>query len=233
MTEWFTSDLHFNHKFVSGLRGFWTADDDGKEVVPDTEAHNQAIIDAWTKVVKPDDLVWCVGDMCVSASGWIKALEIIGSLPGRKILVSGNHDPTANHHRDARKYQRAALEVFEAVQEYGRIKMAPRDAWYGGYVLVSHYPYSGSGSDHGTERYTQFRLPDLGMPLIHGHTHGKEKLHISDSGTPEVHVGFDAWGRLVAKHEIEKMIDRFDQVKTMKENLVTAIREGVQEDHGN
>lgn len=224
MTEWFTSDPHFEHRFVSGLRGFWIGD--GEERVPDVATHNQAIIDAWTAVVKPDDLVWVVGDTCVSVSGWAKALEIIGSLPGRKILVSGNHDPTANHHRDARKYQRAALEVFEAVQEYGRIKMAPKDSWYGGYVLVSHYPYSGEGSDHGEERYTQYRLPDLGMPLIHGHTHGKEKLHFSDAGTPEVHVGFDAWGRLVAKHEIEKMLDTALSSGSVKHvKPIVAIRE--------
>lgn len=206
MTEWFTSDLHFGHKFVSGLRGFWSPPSTLQ--VPDAEAHDKAIIDNWTAMVKPDDMVWVLGDICVSASGWVKALEILGSLPGRKILVSGNHDPTANHHRDARKYQRAALKVFDAVQEYGRIKMAPRDSWYGGYVLVSHYPYSGVGSDHGEERYSQYRLPDLGMPLIHGHTHGTEKLHFSDKGTPEIHVGLDAWDmKLVAKHTIENLID--------------------------
>ena len=45
------------------------------------------------------------------------------------------------------KFQRSALEIFESVQEYGRIKLAPKDSPYGGYVLLSHYPYSGTGSD--------------------------------------------------------------------------------------
>lgn len=206
MATYFTSDLHIGHKFVAGLRGFY-----GEALGSvDLDAHDDAIRQAFL-VVKPDDIVWVLGDICVSASGWVKALEILKELPGRKRLISGNHDPVANHHRDSWKYQRAALEVFESVQEYGRIKLAPRDSPYGGYVLMSHYPYSGVGSDHGEERYTQYRLPDLGMPIIHGHTHGTEKLHFSEAGTPQIHVGLDAWNmRLVSQNEVEKLLAAVD-----------------------
>lgn len=204
MATYFTSDLHIGHKFVAGLRGFH-----GEALGSvDLDAHNDAIMQSW-KVVQADDIVWVLGDICVSASGWVNALEILKELPGRKRLISGNHDPVANHHRDAWRFQRAALEVFESVQEYGRIKFAPRDSPYGGYVLMSHYPYSGTGSDHGEERYSQYRLPDLGMPLIHGHTHGTEKLHLSDAGTAQVHVGLDAWGmKLVSQHQVEQLLDK-------------------------
>lgn len=196
MATYHTSDLHIGHKFVSGLRGFENTDD-----------HDEAIMHAFD-VLKDDDIVWVQGDICVSASGWIRALEILKGCPGRKRLISGNHDPSANHHRDSWKFQKAALEVFESVQEYGRLKMAPRDSPYGGYVLMSHYPYSGDGSDRGEERYTQYRLPDLGMPLLHGHTHNTEKLHFSDAGTPQIHVGMDAWNmKLVSQREVEKMLD--------------------------
>lgn len=208
MATYFTSDFHIGHRFVAGLRGFWNTEPvETSTKIVDLEAHNQAVVDAFL-VVKPDDIVWILGDVCISSSGWINALEILKECPGRKRLISGNHDPVANHHRDSWKFQRAALEVFESVQEYGRIKLAPKDSPYGGYVLMSHYPYSGIGSDHGEERYTQYRLPDLGMPLIHGHTHGTEKLHLSSAGTPQVHVGMDAWNmKLVPQHEIEKLLD--------------------------
>jgi len=208
MATYFTSDLHIGHKYVAGLRGFWEGDGEpGPDSVPDLDSHTRAVVDAWS-VVRPDDIVWVLGDICISASGWPWALEVLKGCPGRKRLISGNHDPVANHHRDSWKYQRAALEVFESVQEYGRLKLAPKDSPYGGYVLMSHYPYSGIGSDHGMERYTQYRLRDMGMPLIHGHTHGTEKLHFSQDGTPEIHVGMDAWKmKLVSQHQIELLID--------------------------
>jgi calcineurin-like phosphoesterase family protein len=224
MTTWFTSDLHIGHKFVAGLRGFWEGDGEpGPTSVPDVDSHTQAIIKAFS-VVEPDDIVWILGDICISASGWVSALSVLRDwCPGRKRLISGNHDPVANHHRDAWKFQKAALEVFESVQEYGRVKFAPRDSPYGGYVLLSHYPYSGTGSDRGEERYSQYRLPDLGMPLIHGHTHGKEKLHLSDRGTPQIHVGMDAWGmKLVPQHDVEQLLDKVPVVARVEEEALLA-----------
>lgn len=198
MTTYLTSDFHIGHGFVSGLRGF-------KSV----EEHDKAIQDAFN-VVFPDDIVWILGDICVSASGWMRALELLKKQPGRKRLIAGNHDPVANHHREAWKFYRQGMEVFESIQEYGRIKIG------GGYALMSHYPYSGTGSDHEgeEERYSQYRLPDLGMTLFHGHTHGKERVHYSDRGTLEVHVGMDAWGmQLVPFHDLEKLLREKDREK--------------------
>lgn len=205
MATYFTSDLHLGHKFVTGLRGFWTGE--GEDRVPDTEAHDQAIVKAFS-VLTQNDIVWILGDICISTSGWPRALDLLKGCPGRKRLISGNHDPSANHHRDSWKFQKSALEVFECVQEYGRLKFGSTDSPYGGYVLMSHYPYSGTGSDHGTERYTQYRLPDLGMPILHGHTHGTEQLHFSDAGTAQIHVGLDAWDmKLVRQNQIEQLLN--------------------------
>ena len=102
------------------------------------------------------------------------------------------------------------MEVFESVQDFARVKLAGRS------VLLSHYPYSGSGSEgiddetgqpRSVERYTQYRLTDTGDPLLHGHTHGKETLHFSLAGTPQVHVGMDAWDmELVSQYEVEKLL---------------------------
>jgi calcineurin-like phosphoesterase family protein len=210
MTTYFTSDLHLYHRLVAGIRGFWQGDGEpGPDSLPDVDEHNFYVAKAWS-VVKPDDIVWVQGDICVSAKWWPFALEFIKNLPGRKRLVNGNHDPVSSIHREAWKYQRQALEVFDSVQDFAKIKLNGR------YVLLSHYPYSGTGSegmnDHGqprsVERYTEFRLPDCGFPLIHGHTHGTEKLHFSDAGTPQIHVGMDAWHmKLVSQHEIEKILE--------------------------
>ena len=205
MTTFFTSDLHIGHRFVAGLRGF-KEEDERLGLVK----HTMAIRNAWCSVVKPDDIVWILGDVSISERTWKEALLVIKDyLPGRKRLVAGNHDPVASFHREAWRHQRAALDVFETVQDYAMVSLA------GQKVLLSHYPYSGRGAEglrnyDGTqmeERYTEFRLADCGRTLLHGHTHGPEKLHFSDRGTPQVHVGLDAWGmRPVPAHEIEKLL---------------------------
>lgn len=211
MTTYFTSDLHINHRLVAGIRGFWEGPGEpGPDSIPDVDSHSGAIVKAWS-VVKPDDIVWVLGDVCVSEKWWPGALKLIADfLPGRKRLVCGNHDPVSSIHREAWRHQRAALEVFETVQDFAKIRLLGKT------VLLSHYPYSGVGSEglrneDGTqleERYTEFRLTDCGTPLIHGHTHGKEKLHFSEAGTPQIHVGLDAWNmKLVSQHEVERLLD--------------------------
>lgn len=217
MTTYFTSDWHVGHRLVSGIRGFWTPGEisefDGSEMprssVPDTEAHIEALKETFSKV-KKDDIVWFLGDMCVSQGSWKSALALVGSLPGRKRLICGNHDPVASFHREAWKFLRPALEVFETVQDYGSVKVA------GQTLLMSHYPYSGVGSEglrgeNGAqleERFTEFRLTDCGRVLLHGHTHGPERLHYSQAGTPQIHVGLDAWNMtLVSDQEVARLLD--------------------------
>lgn len=54
------------------------------------EAHNNMIIDAWNSVVKPKDIVWFLGDLCLTAKEQITA--IVSKLNGRKRMIRGNHD---------------------------------------------------------------------------------------------------------------------------------------------
>lgn len=199
MTVYFTSDLHIRHRLVSDLRGF-----------TDVDAHSHALIKSWS-MLQDDDIVWVLGDICTTTSSWFYALNLIKeNMPGRKRLICGNHDPVSSIYRDGWKYQREALKVFESVQDFARIKVL------GQRVMLSHYPYSGTGSEGARgsegnpkpERYTEYRLKDCGIPLLHGHTHGTEKLHYSDSGTPQIHVGLDAWNmQLVPLREVEKLLD--------------------------
>lgn len=220
MTTYFTSDLHIGHRLVSGIRGFWLGDGEpGPNSVPDVDSHTGALIKSW-RGIKPDDIVWILGDICISERTWGEALRVIRDyMPGRKRLICGNHDPVSSIHREAWKHQRAALDVFETVQDFAKIRLQ------GGTALLSHYPYSGLGAEglrgvdqtQHTERYTEFRLTDTGIPLLHGHTHGPEKLHYSEAGTPEVHVGLDAWGmKLVSEHEIGLLLDSAESPARVK-----------------
>ncbi|AYN58547.1 phosphoesterase [Arthrobacter phage Liebe] len=171
----FTSDLHLGHALVAGLRGF-----------DDVADHDAAIAENWRRVVGPKDIVWVLGDLAASSPS--RALDLIRSLPGEKHLVLGNHDPAHPMHRDAYRRQWPYLAgnggAFQSVAASARRRIQGQE------VLLSHFPYD---RDRGETRYAQWRLPDLGVPLLHGHTHGTERLSRSARSTPEIHVGVDAW----------------------------------------
>ncbi len=171
MTVFFTSDTHFLHSMVAGLRGFASA-----------EELDKAIVDRWNTVVRPGDMVWHLGDVGVGKE--LSVLACASHLNGRKHLVAGNHDQAWPGHRDARKRQRLWLDYFESVQAYAKVRVEGRT------VLLSHLPYLGHGDHTAEERHSLFRLADQGEWLAHGHLHSPERL----TGPRSVHVGLDAWG---------------------------------------
>ena len=183
---WYTSDLHIGHSRVSEIRGFET-----------TAEHDAAISAAWWKHVRPGDTVYVLGDVAVS--GFSYALGFLIGLPGTKHLIAGNHDPVHPMHRAAyTKRFREWLDAFESIQPFQRRRLA------GVEFAMSHFPYEAWGDGEGREgsRYNQWRLPDLGMPLLHGHTHGPERGHGN-----MLHIGWDAWKRPVRQSEIIEWLE--------------------------
>lgn len=164
----YCSDPHFRHKKVSEIRGFASVED-----------HDQAIVANWNSAVGKNDIVWVLGDVTIGSGG----LDYVALLNGRKHLIVGNHDAVFPGHRDSHKAQRKWLEYFDSIQAYARRKVR------GVEFMMSHFPYSG---DHtAVDRYPGYRLRDVGMLLVHGHTHENIQLH---SGRPrQLHVGLDAW----------------------------------------
>lgn len=154
----FTADLHLGHKLVSNIRGFAS-----------TAEHDFYIIKRLRAAVRPDDILWILGDYSVSKHRY--ARELLSWVPGRKVLIAGNHDPEHPMHRDAWKKQRESMETFDAVLPYQRIKLS------GAHFMMSHLPY-GFGGDHTEgERYSEYRLTDWGLPLLCGHVHEAWKLN--------------------------------------------------------
>jgi calcineurin-like phosphoesterase family protein len=199
---WFTADTHFRHAMVAGLRGFETA-----------EEHDSLLVQRWNRTVQPDDVVWHLGDVGMGKPGgfW----PSVDALNGTIHLITGNHDQVWPGHRDSHKHQREWLDHFASVQAFARRKTGAQ------HTLLSHFPYSG---DHTAEdRCGQYRLRDEGLWLLHGHTHGREKLGpftlpaVVFGGEPsprgrQIHVGLDAWDlRPVALHVIEQLITAQDQ----------------------
>lgn len=189
---WYTSDTHIGHRLVARERGFvdvtQTELHRGETVyLADTAAHDAHLADVWDNTVSEDDTIFLLGDISISGSDY--ALEWHAERPGTKVLIVGNHDPVWGFHRDSFKEYEKWGKVFSAMLPFLRRKLG------GHYFLMSHFPYEGTGAEgHGAEdRALQYRLPDMGVPLLHGHTHGQEKYHVSDKGSHELHVGLDAW----------------------------------------
>ena len=174
MTTFFTSDPHFGHQKMSDLRGF-----------DDTVDHDLEICCNWANVVNDNDTVYVLGDVCLSKQKLPYALSAIASLPGRKRLISGNHDACWPGHREHWKWLSKYMEVFESVSPFARIKYEGRP------IFLSHFPYTGDSGEG--ERYSQYRLKDEGHTIIHGHTHSSEVVSYSRRNSVQLHAGLDAW----------------------------------------
>lgn len=186
-TVFFTSDIHLGHKKVSELRGFKT-----------TEEHDAHIVSVWNSRVTKHDTVYVLGDIAVGAHNY--ALETIKTLNGRKHLISGNHDIVHPMHKrgHSRAEQMKWLDTFETVTPFLRKTSDHRQ------YLLSHFPYEEwrDGEKREGSRYNQYRLPNVGIPLLHGHTHGQERAHGN-----MLHVGWDAWGEPVNIKHIEAWLE--------------------------
>lgn len=189
MNLWFVSDPHWGHDWVSQLRGYKTSQD-----------HDAWLLDTLQSTFKKNDTVWWLGDLAMANPTY--ALALTNTLPGTHHLVAGNHDQCHPMHRNAHSHTAQYLNVFKSVQAFARRKINGQD------VLLSHFPYSeAANADHThMPRYVQYRFPDLGTPLIHGHTHGQERLTSTVHNTQQVHVGLDAWKRPVNLDEIAEML---------------------------
>lgn len=186
-TVFFTSDIHLGHKKVSELRGFKT-----------TEEHDAHITYVWNSRITKHDTVYVLGDIAVGAHNY--ALDLIKSLNGTKHLVAGNHDIIHPMHKrgHSRAEQTRWLDTFETISPFLRKTVNHRQ------YLLSHFPYEewGDGETREGSRYNQYRLPNFGVPLLHGHTHGPERAHGN-----MLHVGWDAWGEPVNIKHIEAWLE--------------------------
>ena len=154
---WITSDLHFMHTNIIGYcdRPFFNVD-----------SMTDALMATLQKVPK-DELILFGGDMAMG--NYQKAVELIRPLPGRKILIAGNHDLT----RDGICKLALEKDLFEAV--------VPFLAWLGyqgRVVVVSHYP---------------ILVPDTykNTPVLNYHGHLHEKTLPSTLMVKYMNVGWD------------------------------------------
>lgn len=191
MSVWFTSDTHFQHRLVAGLRDY-----DPEQVY----LHDMGIIDVWNSLVHEKDTVYHLGDVFLGP--WQSGLALVRQLNGHKHLIAGNHDRVfaGNDAKVVHRFMPEYLSVFESVNHFGKLQIGPKPS-----AVLSHLPWfgAGEGGRELEERHGEYRPHDLGKRwLIHGHTHSQERL----DGPRSVHIGWDAWHRPVSLDEIRELM---------------------------
>lgn len=78
---WVWSDIHFGHKNIIRYTG---------RPYPNHDLMNQCLIGNYLNVVQPQDIVIWGGD--ITFMNVPQTIDMIDPLPGRKVLVYGNHD---------------------------------------------------------------------------------------------------------------------------------------------
>ena len=78
---YFTSDLHIGHKNILEY---------SKRPFESIEEHDEMLVQNWNSIVKPGDLIYCLGDFALCSAE--RATSIAKRLMGNKYLVFGNHD---------------------------------------------------------------------------------------------------------------------------------------------
>ncbi|MDP2770542.1 MAG: metallophosphoesterase [Giesbergeria sp.] len=154
---WITSDLHFMHSNIIGYcdRPFFNVD-----------SMTDALMATLQKVPK-DELILYGGDMAMG--NYQKTVELIRQLPGRKILIAGNHDLT----RDGKCKLALEKDLFEAV-----VPFLTWLGYQGRLVVVSHYP---------------ILVPETykNTPVLNYHGHLHEKTLPSTLMVKYMNVGWD------------------------------------------
>lgn len=172
--RFFTSDTHFGHKNILNYcyRPF-----------ADMEQMQRGLIKHWNETVGPDDEIYVLGDFSFNPK-WSRI--ITPQLNGKKHLIYGNHDaPFPNKEKHIRKYFEDGWITVRRTAE-----LTLKD---GTIVNLNHFPYT----LHDDGRFPEYRTPDNGRPLIHGHTHG---LYFKKNNG--IDVGYDVFLRILTEDEV-------------------------------
>lgn len=136
---YFIADTHFYHRNsikYSAVRNCFT-----------DELHmNEVLIDNWNKQVKPNDIVYHLGDFAFTNAE--NATNLLKSLTGRVVLCSGNHD------HKLIKNAAFCAELYNLELSYHETKIDNVN------VVMCHYPIRSWNGMH------------YGSYHLHGHTHG-------------------------------------------------------------
>ena len=158
----FTSDTHFCHQpsFLWEPRGF-----------ANVEEMNEAIVERWNSVIKPEDEVYHLGDFALNDID--AAIPYINRLNGTIRWIIGNHDT------DRKRVK--IVDECPNVWEIGYADLIKYDKKFS--IYMSHYPTLTANFDD--KKFSQHVI------ALHGHTHQRTNWLHPDNPFM-YHVGLDS-----------------------------------------
>lgn len=160
---WFTSDTHFGHTNI--IRFCNRPFNSVKEM-------DETIINNWNSVVKPNDIVFHLGDFAFASNARWK--QLIQALNGHIYLIVGNHD-------EIRYPGHQTFDLFEGVTSQLIVKID------GQAIYLNHYPFLCYGGTWHKDAVWQ----------LYGHVHsgphceGKDMSRLSVTFPYQYDVGVD------------------------------------------
>ena len=146
---WLISDLHFNHQkeFIYQPRGFSSVAE-----------MNEALISNYNEVVRYNDTVYILGDLCLGGANSIETnRNLLKQLKGEIYIIRGNHDS------DIR------IDMYKTLYNVKTVENAMYLKYGGLHFYLSHYPTMTTNFDF--EKPIRQRLWNFA-----GHTHTKDKF---------------------------------------------------------
>ena len=135
---------------------------------------NEAIVENWNSVVKPEDITYLLGDTMLNDNE--KGIECFSRLNGQIFLIVGNHD-TSNRlnmlYTDERTKHKMLGGWYAYVIKYGKLS-----------IYMSHYPTL-------TANYSSDKHFSQNVINLHAHTHQKTNF-LNPTNPFMYHVGLDS-----------------------------------------
>lgn len=156
--KWVTGCTHFDDIQVLNYRKRFTS----------LEDMNEQLATSWEEQVSPDDVVYILGDFAAD-----RIVYWTERLPGRKILIEGNHDRLSILHE----------EVFERIEQQVLLRVpSSKPNEKPSTFFMSHYPM------------VSWPEKQNGCIHVHAHSHGQGlKRGQKVSGPMKVDVSIDCW----------------------------------------
>lgn len=165
---YFTSDTHHLHKNVLGFE---------KRPFNTVEEMTLVMIEQWNSQVKENDIVYHLGDFCLSS--YEDTVDILKKLNGKIRLIKGNHDFSKHYKKQ---------EILDLLDEYHpigtEIKYNKQRMW------LTHYPF-------------EIGLRPR-MWSVHGHIHSMESTWDNqiNVGVDSPHFKHKPFGELISIDEL-------------------------------
>lgn len=180
---YFGSDWHLEHK---NILGFTDRPFDDIEIMKDVFLYE------WKQKVCKDDTVYLLGDI----SFHNRSISDFENLPGNKILIRGNHDPS--------KFAKSS--IWNDSRDYAEIKINNQ------LIILMHYPIE------------SWRNMQHGSIHLHGHTHNNASHEIFFKRN-RIDVGYDHTRQALSTLEELLDLQRREEISD-KYNRIYDIIEG-------